>query len=155
MTTHPTNLERQTKHFSARPNQTIEFRYPVSNHLTQHPVILTFKAIGGLMPAAKKTAAPKKKAPAKKAAPKKAAPKKAAPKKAAPKKFAPVSVYMLTNSGEQHVTFSDEAQYKAAIDCMSNAPKESGGFRNPPTFTIVHDGGPLSFATLDCYEIKS
>ena len=106
------------------------------------------------MPTAKKTAAPKKKAPAKKAAPKKAAPKKAAPKKVAPK-FAPVEVYLLTNTGEQHLTFSNEAQYKAAIDCIQNAPKESYGARNPPVFTIVHDGGPLSFVTLDRYKIKS
>tara|TARA_R100000664_G_scaffold33377_1_gene50333 strand:- start:955 stop:1278 length:324 start_codon:yes stop_codon:yes gene_type:complete len=107
------------------------------------------------MPTAKKPAAPKKKAPAKKAAPKKAAPKKAAPKKAAPKKFAPVSVYILTNSGEKIITFSDEAKYKAAIDCLSHAPKSSMGARNPPTFTVVHDDGSYSFQTLERYEIKS
>ena len=116
-------------------------------------------------PAAKK-AAPKKKAPAKKAAPKKAAPKKAAPKKVvtakvepqpAPpeKRFEPVSVYLLTNGGENIVTFSDKATFDAAMSVIKSTPSETGGSRTITTYTIKHDGGSLSFRLIQKYEIKS
>tara|TARA_R110002110_G_scaffold302542_1_gene516646 strand:- start:11 stop:400 length:390 start_codon:yes stop_codon:yes gene_type:complete len=129
----------------------------VSNHEAQHPVILTFKAIGGLMPAAKKPAATKKKAPTRKKAPaKKAAPKKAAPKPVEPvKRFVPVHVYLHTNSGESNLTFSSEAGFKAAVLCIESAPRKSSGGRSVPTYTIRHDQGSLSFQTLKKYEIKS
>jgi hypothetical protein len=122
-------------------------------------------ATGGLMPTAKKPAAkkaaPKKKAPAKKAAPKKAAPKKAAPKKVAPKppepvkSFDPVSVYLLTNGGEQVVSFSDEKKFEAAMSVIKNAPSSSGGSRSIPQHTIEHDGGTLQFQLVQKYLIKS
>ena len=82
-------------------------------------------------PAAKK-AAPKKKAPAKKAAPKKPAPKKAAVAKVEPppappeKSFVPVSVYLLTNGGENVVTFSDKEKFDAAMSIIKLAPAETG-----------------------------
>ena len=99
------------------------------------------------MPTPKKTAAPKaatKKAPAKKkAAPKKTAPKKAAPKKAAPvKKAAPApapkqrSVYLLTNSGETTLTFSDDKSFEAAMSALQAAPSSPGRSRTSPTYTV-------------------
>jgi|TARA_R100000482_G_scaffold123355_2_gene73120 outer membrane biosynthesis protein TonB len=116
-------------------------------------------------PAAKK-AAPKKKAPAKKAAPKKAAPKKAAPKKVvaakvepqpAPpeKRFEPVSVYLLTNGGENIVTFSDKEKFDAAMSIIKLAPAEIGGSRSITTYIIEHDGGSLGFQLIQKYEIKA
>ena len=104
------------------------------------------------MPTPKKTAAPKaatKKAPTKKKAPakkkpvaKKAAPKKAAPKAATPQKVAPKpetkhrSVYLLTNSGETTLQFSDEKTFETAIKIIGSAPSKSSGSRNPKTYIV-------------------
>ena len=111
-------------------------------------------------PTAKKPkAAPKKaaakKAPAKKAAPKKAVAKKAAPAPApppapapAPVKFNPVHMYVLTNVGEYNLSFSDKAMYEAAMDCISTAPSNTGGSRNPKVFTLTSDSGSMTFTNL-------
>jgi|TARA_R100000482_G_C5114613_1_gene142370 pyruvate/2-oxoglutarate dehydrogenase complex dihydrolipoamide acyltransferase (E2) component len=143
-----------------QPDKTIGLHHPVSNHDLAHPVILTFKAIGGTMPTPKKTAAPKaatKKAPAaKKAAPKKAAPKKAPAKKAAPKPApkppAPPktrSVYLLSNSGEKTFVFTGDKDFNAAMDIIKSAPSDSGGWRTPPTFEI--DG--YGFTSVTSYKV--
>ena len=101
-----------------------------------------------------------KKSAEKKAAPKKAVAKKAAPAPApppapapAPEKFKPVFMYVLTNVGEYNLAFSDKAMYEAAMDCISTAPSNTGGSRNPKVFTLTSDRGSMTFTNLIRHQI--
>ena len=111
------------------------------------------------MPTTKKAAKPraaiKKKAPVKESrAPKKAAPEKAAPKVAPPVKvFQPVRLSLRTNGGVHSLTFSDEAEYKAAMQCIKSAPSQPTGARTNPRYTIRSDDGPLWFQFVSKYSI--
>lgn len=108
------------------------------------------------MPKAKKATAPKAVAKKQVPAKKKEAPKKAAAKPVEPvKKFDPVHVYLHTNGGEHHLSFSDEAMFKAAMQCIEGAPKQSTGARTNPTYLIQSDDGPLAFQFVRRYSIKS
>tara|TARA_R110000824_G_scaffold114186_5_gene264515 strand:- start:4518 stop:4856 length:339 start_codon:yes stop_codon:yes gene_type:complete len=112
------------------------------------------------MPTKKKTAVPKAK---KKAAVKKTLPKKVVAEPAVPaqkpiapaEKFMPVTMSLHTNGGESTLTFSDEAGFKAAMQCIESAPREPTGARSAPTYTVTSDKGSLSFQIMKKYSIKS